>query len=214
MATITLEGIKTLVKNSQAALERAIIAIENRQTSDKRAAGATKHVNGRGWSAWDAVYMGEMFEWIMVGTTPRGAYYTTRKGVKKSGYGKAIGTTLMGAQVAKCREIIEKYAGQLLEVAGGAASPASPATTATTASPATLVALIQAIAIDLEEGGTAEIIAGMLAAQGWQVIAPAIAPQAVAMAPPCEPELSVDPEPQEELAVAGAIEAHYEEPGF
>lgn len=169
---ITREEILVLLANSQAALERAIIVLQGRQTADERVAGATKHVNGRGWSAYDAGYMGQIYDWIMVGTTPKGQNHTNMRGEIKRGYGKALGTTLTAGQAAACRKIVVKYVGQLLEEAQ---AKATPPVEAPQVSP--MLALVVAVVRDHTEGMAPEAIASYLAAHGWRVEQPQEQPQ-------------------------------------
>lgn len=193
---ITREEILVLLANSQAALERAIIVLQGRQTADERVAGATKHVNGRGWSAYDAGYMGQIYDWIMVG--------------------KALGTTLTAGQAAACRKIVVKYVGQLLEEAQ---AKATPPVEAPQVSP--MLALVVAVVRDHTEGMAPEAIASYLAAHGWRVEQPQEQPQEPAA---IAEELTLDPEPEPSAAVAYAAAtqaatvppdgASFEDPGF
>lgn len=218
---ITKAAILSLLETSQAAVERAIIVLQGRQTVDERVAGTTKHVNGRGWSAFHAGFMSEMYDWIQVGTTPKGQTYTTAKGETKRGYGKALGTTLTGGQLAACRKILmgkdQKggYVGQLLEEAQAKAGEAAPPVEAPQVLP--MLALVLAVVRDHTEGMEPEAIASYLTAHGWRVEQPQ-EPAAIAE------ELTLDPEPEPPAAVAYAAatqrasvpaeEASFEDPGF
>jgi hypothetical protein len=217
---ITREGILALLATSQVALERAIIVLQRRQTVDEQVAGATKHQNGRGWSAYDAGYMGQMYDWIMVGTTPKGQTHTTMRGESKRGYGKSLGSTLTGAQVTACRKIVVKYVGQLLEEAQAKAGEAAPPVEAPQVSP--MLALVVAVVRDHNEGMEPEAIASYLTAHGWRVEQPQESPQEPASVPE---ELTLDPEPEPPAAAVAyaaatrrattpAEEASFEDPGF
>jgi pyruvate/2-oxoglutarate dehydrogenase complex dihydrolipoamide acyltransferase (E2) component len=224
---ITKAGILALLETSQVAVERAILVIQARQTSDEQAAGQTKHVNGRGWSAFDAPFMGKMYDWIMVGTTPRGQQFQG-----KPGYGKALGTTLTVGQLAACRKVLMGikegkatggYAGQLLEEAqakaGLAPAPApAPAPTPTEVGP--MLALVLAVLHDATEGMEAPAIANYLTTHGWRVEQPQEQPQEPA---PLAEEFTLDPEPEAPAAIAYAAAtqpatvaegASFEDPGF
>jgi hypothetical protein len=218
---ITKAGILALLETSQVAVERAILVIQARQTSDEQAAGQTKHVNGRGWSAFDAPFMGKMYDWIMVGTTPRGQQFQG-----KSGYSKALGTTLTGGQLAACRKVLMGikdgkatggYTGQLLEEAQAKAGLA-PAPAPVEVGP--MLALVLAVLHDATEGMEAPAIASYLTAHGWRVEQPQEQPQEPA---PLAEEFTLDPEPEAPAAIAYAAAtqpatvaegASFEDPGF
>lgn len=221
MATITKAGILALLETSQVAVERAILVINARQTSDEQAAGVTKHQNGRGWSAFDAPFMGQMAKWIQTGTTPR----------DQGGYGKKLGTTLTGGQLRACRKVLMGikdgkatggYAGQLLEEAQAKAGQAAPAPAPAEVAP--MLALVLAVIRDATEGMEAEAIASYLTAHGWRVAALGSLPQEQPQEPaPLAEEFTLDPEPQTPAEVAYvaatqpatvAEEASFEDPGF
>lgn len=218
---ITKAGILALLETSQVAVERAILVIQARQTSDEQAAGQTKYVNGRGWSAFDAPFMGKMYDWIMVGTTPRGQQFQG-----KSGYSKALGTTLTGGQLAACRKVLMGikdgkatggYTGQLLEEA---ASGRLRQGQGQGQAPPLLVALVLAVLHHATEGMEAPAIASYLTAHGWRVEQPQEQPQEPA---PLAEEFTLDPEPEAPAAIAYAAAtqpatvaegASFEDPGF
>lgn len=50
----TKDRIKNLLETSDVAVCRALLVLHNRQTSDEQQAQETRHVNSRGFSAFDA----------------------------------------------------------------------------------------------------------------------------------------------------------------
>lgn len=88
----TKEGVLDLLVTNDAAVERAVIVLTDRQTLDERAAGQTRWQNGVGWNAYDASYGTYLARWI--------------KG----------GRHLTGKHLDRARKMVRKYAGQLLEV--------------------------------------------------------------------------------------------------
>lgn len=85
--------ISTLLFNSDYAVERAILAIYNRQTGDEQSAGDTKHTNGRGFSGADARMGSYWARWIL------------------------SGRNLSGKHLLKARKMSLKYIKQLCEIA-------------------------------------------------------------------------------------------------
>ena len=67
----TEEQIVGVIKSKEWALERAIVAIQARQTADEQEAEVTRHSNAVGWSASDARKGGYMARWISGGSKPR-----------------------------------------------------------------------------------------------------------------------------------------------
>ncbi len=78
---------------SPEAIERAIVRIYQRQTSDEQASQATKHTNNMGFSAFDAGTGSYMAKWIL------------------------SGKHLSGKWVEKGRKLAVKYRGQLVQIA-------------------------------------------------------------------------------------------------
>ena len=107
LAPYTRASIYAMLLGNNEALERAILAIQSRQTEDEQAAQFTKHQNGMGWNAHDAPIGGSLAQWITKGAAPRA----------KGGYGKALGRTLTDKQRVMALRMIRKYTGQLLAVA-------------------------------------------------------------------------------------------------
>lgn len=101
----TYSKLVALLEGNNAALERAILAIEARQTPDERGAGITRHENGRGWNQRDASFGGSLAQWIEKGLRPR----------QEGGFGKAPGTCLTPRQREGALRMVRKYWRQLLE---------------------------------------------------------------------------------------------------
>lgn len=99
LRTELVEVIRGKMSKDKAFLEWAIMEIDSRQTEDERESSETKHQNGRGWNGKDAKY---------------GAYL--------AGYIRS-GRRLTGDFVSKARDMMRKYAGQLLRVAATATIP-------------------------------------------------------------------------------------------
>ncbi len=74
-------------------LERGIVAIDARQTSDEQSSGQTKYENGRGWNSADASYGSYLARYIR------------------------SGRHLSGQHLQRARRMMAKYAGQLAKVA-------------------------------------------------------------------------------------------------
>lgn len=90
-------AIRLKVANDQRWLERAILAIDARQTSDERMVRQTKWENNRGWNAADARIGGYLASFIRGSRNPEGQ-------------------ALSGKWVSIARRIIQKYAGQLSRI--------------------------------------------------------------------------------------------------
>ena len=99
----TTEAITELLRSNNRAVERAIVAIFNRQTNDEKSIEATRHSNSVGFSASDA---------------RRGTYYA--KWILS-------GKHLSGPHLDKARGIAIKYRGQLADIAASKSSGASKA---------------------------------------------------------------------------------------
>jgi hypothetical protein len=85
--------IVDLLGRSNLAVERAIVAIYNRQTADEQSYQITKHLNNIGFSAADASSGAYMAKWIL------------------------SGKHLNGKFLEKGRKIAMKYRRQLVEIA-------------------------------------------------------------------------------------------------
>lgn len=99
--THTTETIKTLLTTSNAAVEKALIVLYERQTSDEQATGTTRNVNGRGFSAFDAEILSSFACQVE----------------KKIGQGRKLGQCLSEKQMELARKKVTRYAKQLAEVA-------------------------------------------------------------------------------------------------
>ena len=91
----TRDEIETMVRNQDAAVERAMVAIWERQTADEKETQGTRHHNGRGFAAWSA-----------------------RSGTYYAGWVRS-GRRLTGKHLAKARKIALYHAGQLTDFANG-----------------------------------------------------------------------------------------------
>jgi len=92
----TREAIETLIRTNDRAVERAMVAIWERQTADEQATEATRHHNGIGFSGW---------------TARSGSYYAKWVG---------SGRHLSGKHLDKARRIALHHAAQLTRIANGA----------------------------------------------------------------------------------------------
>ena len=91
----TRDEIETMVRNQDAAVERAMVAIWERQTADEKETQGTRHHNGRGFAAWSARSGTYYAEWVR------------------------SGRRLTGKHLAKARKIALHHAGQLTDFANG-----------------------------------------------------------------------------------------------
>ena len=94
---MTVSEIRDKVAVDQRWLERAIVAIDDRQTSDEHDADETLHRNARGWNSADANLGSYLARYIRSSTRP-------------------LGQRLSGDFIAKARRIIRKYCGQLARI--------------------------------------------------------------------------------------------------
>lgn len=93
MAKNTPDYIKWLLTMNDRAVERAIVAIYNRQTADEQTVGDTKHSNGVGFNGADARLGTYYAKWIL------------------------SGRNLTGNHLVKARLMSHKYVRQLVEIA-------------------------------------------------------------------------------------------------
>lgn len=89
----TKEAIERLLKENDRAVERGLVAIYHRQTSEEQNSKTTIHRNGMGFSGAHASYGSYLAKWIL------------------------SGKHLNGNHLVKGRSLILHYTGQLLEVA-------------------------------------------------------------------------------------------------
>lgn len=87
------EGIEKLLNENDRAVERAIVAIYRRQTSEEQNSNTTIHRNGMGFSGAHANYGTYLAKWIL------------------------SGKRLNGNHLVKARTMALHYVSQLLEVA-------------------------------------------------------------------------------------------------
>jgi hypothetical protein len=93
--TWTRTEIETLVNTNDRAVERAMVAIWERQTRDEQATEMTRHHNGIGFSGWTAKSGTYFARWVQ------------------------SGRTLSGKHLDKARKIALHHAGQLTRIANG-----------------------------------------------------------------------------------------------
>jgi hypothetical protein len=93
--TWTRTEIEEMINGNDRAVERAMVAIWERQTADEQETQDTRHHNGRGFAAWSARSGTYYAEWIM------------------------SGRRLTGKHLVKARKIALHHAGQLTRIANG-----------------------------------------------------------------------------------------------
>lgn len=93
--TWTRTEIETLINTNDRAVERAMVAIWERQTRDEQATETTRHHNGIGFSGWTAKSGTYFANWVR------------------------LGRSLTGRHLAKARKIALHHAGQLTRIANG-----------------------------------------------------------------------------------------------
>ena len=93
--TWTRTEIEALINSNDRAVERAMVAIWERQTADEQETQDTRHHNGRGFAAWSARSGTYFAEWVR------------------------SGRRLTGKHLAKARKIALHHAGQLTDFANG-----------------------------------------------------------------------------------------------
>jgi hypothetical protein len=92
MASWTVESVKALLMNNNRAVEKAIVAIYNRQTLDEQSSKETKYSNGIGFSGAHSRVGTYYAQWIL------------------------SGRPLSGKHLEKARAISLRYTGQLLSI--------------------------------------------------------------------------------------------------
>lgn len=95
---MTRRFIRFKLWNDQRWLERAILAIDNRQTSDEKSNRQTIYLNKRGWNAADAKIGSYLASYIRNSPKP-------------------LGEKLSGKWVGIAKRVVTKYSGQLQLVA-------------------------------------------------------------------------------------------------
>jgi len=101
MEILTVEQIKAQLLTNQALLERAVVAIYEKQTADEQRSMETKHDNGIGFAGCDSRNGSYMAQYIL-------------KGIGQ--YGKTYGQNLSGKFLEKARKFMPKYAKQLHKI--------------------------------------------------------------------------------------------------
>jgi len=93
--TWTRTEIEAMINGNDLAVERAMVAIWERQTADEQDTQDTRHHNGRGFAAWSARSGTYFAEWVR------------------------SGRHLTGKHLVKARKIALYHAGQLTDFANG-----------------------------------------------------------------------------------------------
>ena len=93
--TWTRTEIEAMINGNDLAVERAMVAIWERQTADEKETQGTRHHNGRGFAAWSARSGTYFAEWVR------------------------SGRRLTGKHLVKARKIALHHAGQLTDFANG-----------------------------------------------------------------------------------------------
>lgn len=101
MKTWTKEEIKDLLKTNDKAVERALLALLERQTEDERNTESTRHTNNRGFTQADARIFTSMAKQVKRGYSLSAKQLGFLRNGKSERYPSRIG----------------KYAGQLAEIA-------------------------------------------------------------------------------------------------
>jgi len=89
----TKDSIKALLASNNFAVERAVVALFERQTSREQNTHNTIERNGQGFSASDAGYLSYVAQWVL------------------------SGKHLTGKHLEKTRRMVSSYAGQLADIA-------------------------------------------------------------------------------------------------
>jgi hypothetical protein len=79
----TKESIIQLLDRSDKAVERAIVAIYNRQTEDEQNSSSTTHRNGRGFNGFHARSGTYYAKWILSGRHLTGTYLIKARAMSK-----------------------------------------------------------------------------------------------------------------------------------
>lgn len=100
------EYISWCLATKDNAVERAIICIFNRQTTDEKAAEDTRHRNGRGFSASDAKKGSYIAKWILSGHHLTGQWLMDARGMAFKYIGQLVeeATQKLERESAKVKE--------------------------------------------------------------------------------------------------------------
>jgi hypothetical protein len=91
--SITREEVTHLLKTNDRAVERALVVLYQRQTSDEQAVLQTRHTNGVGFNATDAKFGSDLAQKVLKGWR------------------------LTPGQIGSARRMLIKYGGQLVAAA-------------------------------------------------------------------------------------------------
>lgn len=101
MEILTVEQIREKLVTDQRMLERAVVAIFEKQTEDEQRTGDTRHDNGIGFAGCDSQNGSYMAKYILTGIER---------------YGKQYGQNLSGKFLEKAKKFMPKYAKQLYKI--------------------------------------------------------------------------------------------------
>jgi hypothetical protein len=99
---ITKSEIRGKINIDQRWLERAVLAIDARQTADETAGQVTIYDNDRGWNAADAKFGGRLAKFIRTCRRPEGQRLSIHNGRN---------------YIQEARNLMQKYCGQLARIA-------------------------------------------------------------------------------------------------
>lgn len=102
----TREQVLEKLAASDVFVERALLALYDRQTSAEQSAGQTSEDNGVGFNGVDAPILSSFAEWVKRVSRPEGQYAA-----------RAEGKRLSDKQRAIARKKLRKYVRQLVDVA-------------------------------------------------------------------------------------------------
>ena len=75
--------IQSLIERNDVAVERAVVAIYNRQTEDEKRVKETKYSNGVGFTSVEAQYGSYLAQWILAGRRLTGYHLKRARGMMK-----------------------------------------------------------------------------------------------------------------------------------
>ena len=114
----TRNDINNLLKNNDVAVERAIIQLFNAQTQDEKRATDSRHQNGRGFAACDAVAGTRMARWLL-GMNDRNVVRYPQKSLNHFKCQRILGRYAPqdGTVMDRARLIALKHSAQLVDIA-------------------------------------------------------------------------------------------------
>jgi len=92
-ASLNIDSLKLLLDRNPRAVERAMVVLYHRQTSDEQVSSSTNHLNGRGFNGVDAAFGSSLARQVL------------------------DGRALSIKQLDHARKMVKKYVRQLLEEA-------------------------------------------------------------------------------------------------